>query len=53
MRLGSGMAVAGSCSSSSNSPIQPLAWELPYAAGSAVKKKSWDNLDKYNVMESV
>ena len=38
--LGSGVAVAvavaGSCSSRSTTPIQPLAWELPYAAQSVI-----------------
>ena len=36
MRLGSGVAVAVA---SVAAPIQPLAWELPYVAGAATKRK--------------
>ena len=43
MQLGSGVAMAlvqaGSCS-----PIQPLAWELPYAMNAALKKKEKDQI---------
>ena len=38
MRLGSGIAVAVA-QSSGTALIQPLTWELPYAAGAALKKK--------------
>ena len=48
MRLGSGVAVAG-CRLAAAALIGPLAWELPYAVGAALKrqkkkkkKKGWD-----------
>ena len=36
VQLGSGVAVAVAQASAA-APIQPLAWELPYAAGAALK----------------
>jgi len=38
MGLRSGVAVA-TARMEASAPIQPLAWELPYAAGMAPKKK--------------
>ena len=38
MWLRSGIAVAVAWDTAA-APVQPLAWELPYAAGVAVKKK--------------
>ena len=38
MKLGSGVAVAV-LQALSAAPVQPLAWELPYAAGVAKEKK--------------
>ena len=38
MHLGSGVAVAW-FRPAATAPIQPLAWELPYAAGAALKSK--------------
>ena len=38
MWLGSGVAVAV-MQASATAVIRPLAWELPYAAGAAVKRK--------------
>ena len=38
MQLGSGLAVAAVL-------IQPLAWELPYAVGEALKKKKKKNVN--------
>ena len=42
MRLGSGVAVAVA----SAAPIQPLAWEFPYAAGAAIKRKEKKKKEK-------
>ena len=38
MWLGSGVAMAVA-QASAPAPIQPLAWELPYATGVALKRK--------------
>ena len=38
MWLGSGAAVVW-CGPAAAAPSQPLAWELPYAAGAALKEK--------------
>ena len=34
-------------------PIQPLAWELSYAAGAAIKKKRQQQQKKYHICMSV
>ena len=33
------------CGPPAVAPIQPLAWELPYAAGAAIKRRKRGNLD--------
>ena len=45
MWLGSHVAMAAAA------PIQPLAWELPYARGTALKRKK--EKKQYNMWESV
>ena len=39
IQLGSGIAVAVVCRPAAAAPLQPLAWEHPYAAGATLKKK--------------
>ena len=47
MWLGSGVAVAVA---SVAAPIPPLAWELPYVAGAATKRKK--KIEKYTLYKS-
>ena len=39
VQLGSGLAVWLWCRRAAANPIQSLAWEFPYAAGAALKRK--------------
>ena len=39
MQLGSSVAVAVAVGPAATAPIGPLAWELPYAMGPALKKR--------------
>ena len=39
------------CGPAAEAPIQPLAWELPYAAGAALKKKKKKVLISINRLE--
>ena len=43
MLFGSSVTVAVVCRPAATALIQPLAWELPYAAGAALKRQKQTN----------
>ena len=53
--MGEGSSVATSCGGGvvATAPIQPLAWELPYATGAALKRQKKKKKEEEEIENSV